>query len=336
VPRSFERAEAALTPGGTGRVMGAAAAGALLALALVGATPARAGVLAPALVVQGYASGETFQSPRGIAFDPRDGAIYVANTGAHRIEIFSRTGRPLGRFVHRVVLPGGGAGDGEPCALAFDRSGRLLVADQAVGYVDVLDRRGRPLARLDVPAGHPTALAVGADGTIFVGTAAETSQVHRFRPDGRWLDSWGKTGGAPGHLEAVTALAVLPGGEVAVACARTELVIQIFTAAGNYLRGFAAHEMMRGDLALPSGIVATPDGRIWVSDEIRQDIQIFDRDGGFIAVAGDHGVAPGQFGRPGALAFDGADRIAVAELDPGRFQVLVVRPGPTRAPASER
>ena len=308
----------------------AVAAGLATAVACGWAAGGRAGapLLTPKLLAWGYGSGETFRMPRGIAFDPRDGAIYVANTGAHRIEVFSRTGRPLSRFIHRVSRPDSTVVDGEPCALTFDRSGRLLVADNLALYVDVLDRRGRPVARLDVPKGHPAALAVGADGTIYVGTTAEDSRVHRFRagyaPDG----SWGEPGDGPGHLFDVTALAVMADSNIAVACARTELAIQIFTPAGGYLRGFGAHEMGRGNLSLPSGVVGTADGRIWVCDEIRQDLQVFDAQGNFIAVAGGRGAGLGEFANPSSLATDGKGLIAVTDKSLGRFQVLAIPKGP--------
>ncbi len=313
------------------------AAAGLLAAALMCAAAGVCGAepLAPALTLHGYASGEVFQLPGSVAFDPRDGAIYVANTAAHRIEIFSRTGRPLGRFVHRATLADGTDGDGRPSALAFDRTGRLLVADQASRDVDVLDRRGRRLGRLEVGGGQPSALAVAVDGTIYVGTGADSSLVVRFDPRGNRLGAWGEAGAAPGHLGDVTALAVLPDGNLAVACSHTESAVQIFTPEGRYLSGFGAHEMNRGDLSLPTGLAATADGRIWVTDAIRQDLQVYDREGRFIETAGGSGSGAGQFSRPGSLSFDGVDRMAVADQGLGRVQVLTVRPGGRLTPASE-
>ncbi len=306
--------------------LAALALGLILGAALARHADAAAGVpaLAPRLLVWGFASGETLAQPRGIVFDPRDGAIYVANTGAHRVEVYSRTGRPLTRFVHRVTRPESTVVDGEPCALAFDRAGHLLVADQLALYVDVLDRRGRPVARLDIPQGHPSALAVGADGTIYVGTTAETSRVYRFRPDYAPDGAWGEPGSAPGHLFDVTALAVMPDGALAVACARTDLAIQFFTPAGDYTGGFGAHEMGRGNLSLPSGVVGTADSLVWVCDEIRGDLQVFDRQGALVTVAGGRGGGGGEFSHPTAMAGDGRGLIAVTERVPGRFQVLAV------------
>lgn len=297
---------------------------AALAFALSAAFAHASTLLEPGLVVWGYGTDDRFHDPQGIALDPADGSVYVANTGNGTVEVFSPTGRPLARFLHRVTGASGTVADGQPAALAVDRSGRLLVADAGAPYVDVLDRRGRSVARLEIPRGHASALAVARDGTIFVGTSAEASQIHVFRPDYKPAGVWGQTGTDPGSLQDVTALAVLPDGNLLVACARTRTVIQIFTLDGTYLRGFGLHDNGPGNFSLPSGVAATSDGRIWVSDQIRQSIQVFDREGTYIGATGGSGLAPGQFQYPSALAGDGRKSIAVAEREGARFQILKI------------
>ena len=295
-----------------------------VALLLAGAPLAARGetLVEPRLMVWGFSEGASFQQPRGIAFDPSDGAIYVANTGEHRIEIFSKTGRPLSRFVHRITRRDGVVTDGNPSALAFDRAGQLLVVDMAAPYVDVIDRRGRAIARMEVPTGRPSAVAVAPNGDIFVGTTGDSSRVHRFRPDYTLDATWGEDGGKPGQLFWVSAIGVLPDGTVAVACKRTTLGIQIFTRDGAYVRGFATHELGRGCISLPSGLVGTADGRIWVLDEIRQTLQVYDKEGVFITQTGGRGIDPGEFAHPSALSFDGKGLLAVTDGELGRFQVL--------------
>ncbi len=300
---------------------GLAAALLACALAAVAAAPR---LLTPRLVIWGYADGTNLSRPRGAAFDPLDGAIYVANTGAHRIEVFSKTGRALTWFVHRVAGPDGGLVDGEPCALAFDRAGRLLVADNSASYVDVLDRRGRPLRRLDLPGERPIALAVGPDGTIYVASSGEGSRIHRFAADYSRAGSWGEPGSGPGRLHSVTALAVMPDSTLAVTCARTDLGVQVFTGEGAYLRGFATHEMGPGNISLPSGVLGTRDGRIWVCDEIRQSVQVFDHAGGFLTLATGEGTAPGEVSYPTSFVTDGRGLVAITERALGRLQVLAL------------
>jgi DNA-binding beta-propeller fold protein YncE len=302
----------------------AAGLAAALAFALSTAYASAAPLLQPKLIVWGYAEDTGFNQPRGIAFDPSDGAIYVANTGEHRIEVFTASGRPITRFVHRVVRPDGSVVDGDPAALAFTQSGHLLVVDNMALYVDVLDRRGRPVTRLPIPAGHPVAVMTARDGSIYVGTTAEESKVHRFNPDFTPAGSWGEQGAGAGRLRSITALAELADGSIAIACARTDVGIQIFTPTGTYQRGFATHELETGNVSLPSGLLGTADGRIWVVDEIRQLILVYDKDGTFIEATGGKGIAPGMFMAPSAMAADGNGLIAVTDRASGRFQVLSI------------
>ena len=303
--------------------------GALLALAtlILLLVPARVAIAEATvrLTLWGYAPGTALVEPRGVAFDPSDGAIYVSNTGAHTIEVFSKLGRPLGRFVHRVSRPTGEVVDGRPTALAFDASGHLLVVDQLAQYVDVLDRRVRPLTRLAIPAGHPAAVAVGGDGTIYVGTGAEASAIHRFRRDYTPDGSWGDEGSGPGALRDVVALAVLGDSAIAVACERTDLGVQIFGLTGGYRRGFGTHEVGDGNFSLPTGMAVTADGRLWVVDDIRRTLQAFDAGGALVAVVTGSGTSRGGFDHPSGLASDGRGALAVADRGIGRVQVFDIQ-----------
>jgi sugar lactone lactonase YvrE len=296
---------------------------AALAFAFSAALADAAQLARPEVVVWGFRDGSTFRVPRGITIDAARDEVYVANTGAHRIEVFSLEGRPLERFVHRVPGPDGLPMDGEPHGLAIDQRGRLLVIDNlGPRSVDVLDRHGRAVARLDIPEGTPTAVTVLRDGRILVGTSGERSRIHEFTPDYAYRGAWGVPGSASGQLYDVTSLAETASGEVAVACARTELGIQLFTPAGVFIRGFGRHDIGAGNVSLPSGIAGTGDGRIWVSDELRQNVQVFDAEGTFLGAIGGSGLAPGCFNYPSALATDGDTVLAVTERESGRFQIF--------------
>jgi DNA-binding beta-propeller fold protein YncE len=145
-----------------------------------------------------------------------------------------------------------------------------------------------------------------------------------FCPDFAPRPSGGSAGHGPGQLSAITAIAELPDGSIAVACAQTELAVQIFDPTGKYLRGFGRHDIGQGNFSVPSGITATPDGRIWVSDELRQIVQVFNSEGQFLGSLGGGGLAPGEFLYPSALASDGGERLAVAESVGARFQVFSI------------
>ena len=304
-------------------------------LPLLAVAPALAGDDPEIVSAQVFASGPSevpFGAPRGIAIHSALGEVLVANSAQRRIEIFGLDGRRRGHFVHNVRSETGEVEPGMPVGLAIDGAGRLLVVDNLAAYVDVLDFRGRPVARLELAApgcrasSRAAAVAVTPAGGILVAAGGHEGRVYRFDRDYRPLGCWGEPGSARGQLAGVTGLAVLPDGRVVVTGIMSELAVQIFSDAGEFLTGFGVHDIGPGNFSLPSGVTTTGDGRIWVSDEIRQVIQVFDSAGRFLGMVGSGGVAPGQFQYPSALASDGEGCLAVTERVGNRFQLLRVRP----------
>jgi DNA-binding beta-propeller fold protein YncE len=279
------------------------------------------------LVVRGPRSGVPFNGPEGIALNPTTGEVVVANTNDHFVEVYSRVGSLLTRFPHLVWTPEGVQVEGLPRGVAVIGADRIVVADAFATYVDVVDYRGRSVARLQtsVPpgAGGLSAVAVTRGGAILAAGVGPSGLIHAFAPDFSSAGSWGVSGSAPGQLSGVTGLAELSDGAIAVTCAQTELAVQIFDPAGVYRRGFGRHDIGVGNFSLPSGVTATPDGRIWVSDELRQVVQVFTAEGEFLGMLGRGGQAPGEFLYPSALASaDG--RLAVTERVGARFQVFSI------------
>jgi tripartite motif-containing protein 71 len=297
-------------------------------LFLTAATASAAVTATPELLIGGFGDDSPFNVPQALALDAPRGEIFVGNTGNHTIEVFSLGGRPLARYVHRVERRDGSWVDGSPIALAVDSAGRLLVADAAAAYVDILDSRGRSVGRLQPPAGAgpsgPGALTVLRGGTILVGMSGDTGRIHRFTREYALDGSWGEPGRSPGMLSNVCGLAELPDGSIAVLCLDTKFAVQRFTAAGAYQDGFGVHEIGPGNVSFPSGIAVTEDGSIYVSDELRQLIHVYDKEGTVLASLGGGGVRPGEFQYPSALASDGQSRLAVVERVGARLQILHV------------
>jgi len=299
------------------------------------AAPATAAVLAVEPVAQPHrqAIATPLDGPRGIVIDARRGEVLVANTGQHLIETYDLEGRLVARTVHRVRAADGTLLDGFPAGLAIDGAGRTLVVDRLATYVDVLDPRGVPVARLEVgiersgcaAATSVSAVAVMQSGEILVAAGDERARIYRFDARYRALGCWGEPGTEPGRLAAITGIATLPDGNCAITCARTQFVVQIFTAAGEFVRGFGLHEIGPGNFSYPSGVTATDDGRLWVSDEIRHSVQVFDQAGSYLGAVGGHGVAPGEFMYPSALSGDGKELLAVSERVGNRYQLLRIR-----------
>ena len=284
----------------------------------------------PDRIVWGFRDGVPFNQPKGLAIDAIRGEVIVANTGAHRLEIFSLGGRPLERMVHRVRSADGSWQDGLPRGVAVTADGRYLVTDNLSTLVDILDRRGRETGRI-APAfsasGAASAVHVSRLGDIWIGGPPRDDRVYRFGASFESLSVWGESGAGRGRLKNITAITTLPDGDVVVACASTELAIQIFSPEGAFRFGFGVHDLGPGNFSLPSGIAATDDGRLWISDEIRQNVQVFDSQGGYIGSFGGKGLGPADFLYPSALASDGHATVAVAEREAGRIQIFHLTEG---------
>lgn len=108
--------------------------------------------------------------PTGLTRDPETGTIYVADTAAHDIKVFSADGE----LIDTVAAPGRGTGRlNTPTHLAFN-GGRLYVADTLNFRVQAFNRDGTPVmdfGELGIEVGNlsrPKGVAVGGGGRIYV------------------------------------------------------------------------------------------------------------------------------------------------------------------------
>jgi DNA-binding beta-propeller fold protein YncE len=292
-----------------------------------------AGVHVDSTFIQNMANGGgAFEQPLGVAFDVSAGEVVVANTGSSRIEFFGRDGVPHGFFVHRIVDATGTERDGLPKHVAVDSRGRVLVVDALASYIDICDFRGTSIGRITLPApddktdlgGGPGPISVAPDGRLFVASRNKNGRIHVLDPDGKPLAVWGEPGTEPGKLRAIAGVAVMPNGQVAVTCVLTQLGVQLFDADGTYRSGFGVHDIGPGKFSVPNGIIVTPDSRIWVSDMMRHNVQVFDPAGKLLGVVGGED-GPGAMLYPSALASDGKGMFALVETGGKLLRLMWIR-----------
>jgi gluconolactonase len=115
--------------------------------------------------------------PNGVAIDPPETAVYLAETGRNRILRYDlRADGTVGEPTVFAELTGKPGPDG----MAFDVQGNLYVAHHGEGRVDVLDPQGRALAPIQTPGRQPTNVAFGGAGRrTLVVTEVETGAVYR-------------------------------------------------------------------------------------------------------------------------------------------------------------
>lgn len=100
------------------------------------------------------------------------------------------------------------------------------------------------------------------------------------------------------------------------------LRIGIVTIDERYLGEFGGHGTEDGQFYWMTAIALDRQGNIYVADEYRHDVQVFDRDGTFIRKWGSFGTAPGQFNRPSGLAVSPDDTVYVVDHLNQRVQRL--------------
>ena len=74
--------------------------------------------------------------------------------------------------------------------------------------------------------------------------------------------------------------------------------------------------------AWPACVAVGPDSDVYVTDELRHLVSVFDRDGLFLRHVGEHGTGEGQFDRPSGIVFNKSGRMLVVDTLNHRVQEL--------------
>ncbi|GMQ89478.1 MAG: 6-bladed beta-propeller [Gammaproteobacteria bacterium] len=152
---------------------------------------------------------EDFQRPTGLAFDPRQQRLYVADTLAHEVRVFDLNGDPLFTIGKR------GEQDGQfnfPSHLAFTGD-RLFVTDTMNFRIQIFSRDGEYLKTFGKHGdgsgyfAQPKGVAVDSDGHVYVADAL-ANRVQIFTEDGEFLLSFGGEGDKPGAFNLPAGLAI--------------------------------------------------------------------------------------------------------------------------------
>jgi DNA-binding beta-propeller fold protein YncE len=140
--------------------------------------------------------------PAGLAYDDARGRLYVADSGAHRISIYSPDGQRVGALGQR------GTGDGEfnfPSHVTVDRAGMVYVTDGLGFRVQMFDSEGRFLGQFGREGdssgdfARPKGIAVDSEGHVYVVEALfDAFQI--FDRRGRFFLSVGERGIRPGQF----------------------------------------------------------------------------------------------------------------------------------------
>jgi DNA-binding beta-propeller fold protein YncE len=306
-------------------------ASAVLAGACAAALPVRV-VAEPEIrgvswLLYGPAFADRFLRPGGVAADSVRGILVVADTGRQRLVIVDEKGRSRGT----IPMAASPQQSSEPRSVAVDARGRVYVQDALKAEIEVLTPAGARLALFDPrPADlvqtHTQAVAVGASGRIYVLLVGERSGYVVLDSKGRLLSQVGFTEDLAFHGPA--SIAVSPDeSAIAVVDPPGERVVFVFGSDGRLQANFGPHGEGEGTFSMAAHAAWGPGNTLWVTDQLRHSVSVFDRAGRFLGRVGGFGREPGQFEYPIGCAFLGADRVAVLERAGSRLQVLEVNVG---------
>ncbi len=281
-------------------------------------------------ILVGYSSDQRFSNPQGIFYDKKFKETYVCDSGNHQVVIFDSTGYPLYRFKHWVEREGK-RNLGEPKSLAVSSQGDIFLVDNLAEYIDVLDHRGEPEDRINLagilhlPEVKPTQLALDDQENLYIGYRGEKAEMVVLNPD--WqvaLQLKNQTENQQNFGE-ITGIWVDSEGRIYITDALNEPCVKIFTSKGEFIFGFGKHDVGWDGFSLPSGVVTTRDGTIWIVDTFRQVVKGFTPKGEFIMYIGGYGRMLGEMKYPGAIAGDGFQSLFVLEKVGERAQEFVVQ-----------
>jgi sugar lactone lactonase YvrE len=192
----------------------------------------------------------------GIAIGPSD-QVWTFNRGAVPVQVYTSHGE--------LVRSWGQGQFREPHQVRIDQAGNIWLADSGLHVVREFTPEGKLLLTLGTPGeagedtthfNRPTDVAVAPGGDLFVTDGYGNNRVVHFDQSGRFVQSWGSLGTAPGQFSLPHSIALDSRGRLLVAD-RNNARIQVFDQAGHFVDEWR-------DLLVPWHIVITPRDEIYV------------------------------------------------------------------------
>ena len=279
--------------------------------------------------------GWEYNDATAVAVDSKDN-VYVFNRSAHPVIVYDREGRFLRTWgediftlAHGIAV---GPDDSIYCVDVGDHTVRKLTPEGKL--LMTIGRSGDPAAAMSGDPFHrPTHVAVDPrNGELLVSDGYGNARVHRYAPDGRFIESWGESGTFPAHFNIVHNISIDGDGWVYVAD-RDNRRIQVFDTSGEYQtqwvnlsRAACVYADSRGSRTLVyvgeyfAGLTSNAEGQ-----NLGPRVTIFDQGGEVVGRLGteSYGDQPGRFYAPHGIAVDSRGDIYVAEVSLAEFATMM-------------
>ncbi len=300
----------------------------------------------------GFAPGQ-LAVPQGIAIDPKNNNVVVADGGNDRLSIFDQSGN----FIKTIGSKGSGPGQfKEPAAVTYSPiNGNLYVGDVFNNRVDVLDPQGNFLSSFGSFGGQrPDRFFYGPGGATFDKAGNfyiadfSNDNIQVYDQNNTLIKNIGTNGTGDGQFNGPAGVAISKNTGNIYVTDQYNNRIQVLDKDGKFIRAFGGPGTGVGQFAQPIGIEVDENENIYVADSINSRVQVFDQNGKFLESYGTPaGAPPGPtdppFGNPlnltpgkfnwtaGEHYQDG--KLYVGDFFQGRIQVLKVN-SPAKVPES--
>ncbi len=243
--------------------------------------------------VDGFSEGYRFSSPQGIYFDSEEGEIYVADTGNNKIDIFDSKGFPIFQFGKGVLI--------SPFDLVV-RRGKIYVSQQGKGYIEVFNYRGKSISRIYPPGGkgepfYPGRLALDDEGNLYV-VEVISQKILIFDKEDRFKFSFGgveRFSSISGIFVRARRIYVTDSGGKP---------IHVFDMKGKFLREMGKRGEKKEDFSFTGNLYVDKEERLWVIDNFRHHLKVFDKEGRLLFHYGTYGMGPGELLFPVDIDFN--------------------------------
>lgn len=287
--------------------------------------PARTPGISNLFSIYGWGK-QRLNDPNGVAVD-KSGNIYIADTGNHRVAVFSPRGNYRFSFGSKDVKAKSERLKKKellaPLNIAVDDDYNIYVASSLAGKLSVFDRNGKFKRRVLVP----DLIKIAIKGNRLYATTPGELLVMNLK--GKVLKRIGAKGRKVGQFELPNGLALDKKGNIFVSDSQN-MRLQIFDKKGKLIggRGTPPKDMNDAErlFGLGLGLALDDQENVYVVDAFHHSVRVFSHDGADYGEYGRQGDLDGQFNYPSDIVFLGAGAFAVADKWNDRVQVVRIIP----------
>ena len=239
--------------------------------------------------------------------------IWIADSGNHRIAIFTKQGA----FLRALGSRGSGTQEFQyPTSIAVRPDGLIAVSDTGNHRIVLYDSNGTyvktlvsysdtppywQLDPLEIDLNFPTDISFAPDGDLLVADT-NNSRLRKYNVDSGPVLSFGVLGSKPGQFSFPESITMLPSGEFLVADTQNHR-IQKLSSGGEPLAAFGSFGNSPLDLNEPSSVAIDDNGVVVVSDRGHGAIKLFNPQGMFLDQILTFGKRQSQIGMPEYFSF---------------------------------